>query len=66
MSKGVAIVIAGILFVGGMVVERYVGNSVKPTQLIPTMAYGYFEKDNVWNRMRVDEKGHVLCSKETQ
>lgn len=27
------------------------------------MAWGYDEAQNVWNRIRVDEKGHVLCSK---
>lgn len=29
-----------------------------------TASYGYYEKDNVWNRIRVDEHGHVLCHKE--
>lgn len=32
--------------------------------LKPMMAYGLVEKDQVWNRIRVDELGHVLCHKE--
>jgi hypothetical protein len=27
-------------------------------------AYGYDEKQNVWNRIRVDEKGHIYCTGE--
>lgn len=62
MSKEVAIVIAGALFVSGMLVDHYIG---KPASSLTTttMAYGYVEKDNVWNRIRVDEKGFVMCSK---
>jgi hypothetical protein len=29
-------------------------------------AYGYHEKEGVWNRIRVDEKGHVYCAGEKQ
>ena len=29
-----------------------------------TGAYGFDEKSNMWNRIRVDENGNVICYKE--
>lgn len=29
-----------------------------------SMAYGFQEDEEVWNRIRVDVKGNVICSKE--
>lgn len=57
--KKIAIALA--LFVSGMIVEYVIGKRVQ--ELTATMAYGYVEKDQVWNRIRVDEKGFVMCSK---
>lgn len=28
------------------------------------MAYGFNETNNVWNRIRVNDQGHVVCVKE--
>jgi len=33
-------------------------------QLSKAMAWGYEEKSNLWNRIRVDAHGFVFCSKE--
>lgn len=30
------------------------------------MAWGYSESNNVWNRIRVDEQGYVLCHKDVE
>ena len=58
---GVLILLVGVSFVLGMIIE----NIVYKNKVLPSaMAYGLYEKDQVWNRIRVDEQGHVLCHKE--
>lgn len=32
--------------------------------LYKSMAWGFEEKSQLWNRIRVDEKGYVLCHKD--
>jgi hypothetical protein len=43
----------------GWVVRGIVENQPKMV-----FSMGYDEKMNLWNRIRVDAEGHVLCSKE--
>jgi hypothetical protein len=33
-------------------------------KLSKAMAWGYEENSNLWNRIRVNEKGYVICAKE--
>lgn len=40
------------------------GSSELMGKAVPAMAWGYEEKNNVWNRIRVDEQGNVMCHKE--
>lgn len=47
------------VFIVGMVT----GKALDTRERI-AMSYGLYEKDNVWNRIRVDDKGHVICSME--
>ena len=61
MNIGFVIAVAGVTFVCGMAVDA-VFLSKKDIQ--PVSAYGLYEKDQVWNRIRVDEKGNVICHKE--
>ena len=46
-------------------VVRGIMESNQPLQKI-AMGYGYEEKSNVWNRIRVDEQGYVMCHKDGQ
>lgn len=32
------------------------------TIMSKSMAWGYDETDNMWNRIRVDKDGHVICN----
>lgn len=59
-SLGWAALIITLLF--GMLVGGYISNMTQAFK--PMMAYGLDEKDNAWNRIRVDSKGHVICGKE--
>ena len=52
-----AVMVLGIQM-GKLIAER------EANELNPVMAYGFLEKDQIWNRIRVDEQGHVLCHKE--
>ena len=45
----------------GWSVRGYVENT---NPLGKAMAWGYDEISNTWNRIRVDEKGYVMCHKE--
>lgn len=36
----------------------------KKVELNASMAWGYEEKSQLWNRIRVDENGLVICKKE--
>jgi hypothetical protein len=36
----------------------------KGVNLDKAMAWGYNDENNVWNRIRVDTKGYVMCHKE--
>lgn len=63
MTIKIGFVIAGLIgiFVLGMII----GEIVYKNKVLPSaMAYGLYEKDQVWNRIRVDEHGNVLCHKE--
>ena len=44
-------------------VSGFFGYLVKASSepLGKAMAWGYEEKSNVWNRIRVDEQGFVMC-----
>jgi len=58
--KIVIVVIASIIFgvIGGYIMRG-------PSEpLNKAMAWGFEEKSNVWNRIRVNESGFVICAKE--
>lgn len=40
------------------------GLTYKQPELKPVMAYGLEETGQYWNRIRVNDKGHVICAKE--
>ena len=56
----IAIFISGI-FIGKLMFGIY-DNEKTLTRM--TGAYGFDEKSNMWNRIRVDENGNVICHKE--
>lgn len=63
MTIRIVFVIAGI--VGTFSLGMIIGEILYKNKVLPSaMAYGLYEKDQVWNRIRVDENGHVLCHKE--
>lgn len=51
-----------VAFLIGTLVGTY-GHKIVGS-FMPMMAYGLDEKDNSWNRIRVNEKGQVLCVKD--
>ena len=59
MIKWVWIVLAVVLiFLAG-----YVGGSAAARARMPAaFAFGYNEAADNWNKIRVDEKGHVICA----
>lgn len=54
--------VIGCLLGGTYVLYRYDFKTLKPTKA--SACLGLNEKENVWNRIRVDEKGYVICSQE--
>ena len=60
------LIFVGVLtvFLVGYAVGATVNSIIKVGLERSAMSYGYYEKDNVWNRIRVDDSGRVLCTKE--
>ena len=58
------------VWLGGLIVYMFLVGYVvrgiveKQTLQLPVMAYGFQEDKQVWNRIRVNEQGRVLCAKE--
>ena len=54
------------VFIGKLVFGVYDTENTLTRMTLTRMtgAYGFDEKSNMWNRIRVDEQGHVLCHKE--
>lgn len=62
MGENKVIIISGIIvamFVGGLC-GFFMRGEVGRT----SFAYGFEEQKQVWNRIRVDEHGYVICHKE--
>jgi hypothetical protein len=57
------ILAVALMFVGyvGRAVQEQLGKSIIRER---AMSYGFNEVNNVWNRIRVNEQGYVLCVKE--
>lgn len=56
-TKGVLIVLTVcIIFTSGIII----GSRYSPVHT--AFALGYYEEKDVWNRIRVDEHGQVICT----
>lgn len=61
---------SNILMLGALIVLCVIigwtgrGLTYKTIEMKPAMAYGFEEQSQVWNRVRVNDKGQVVCAKE--
>ena len=58
-----------IMVICGILIAMFIGGLIgymmrEGSYYTHSMAWGYEEKSNVWNRIRVDEVGFVMCHKE--
>ena len=61
MTNAMIILLAAVCITIGWVGREL---TVKKYELSPAMAYGVDESTQLWNRIRVNEQGHVFCVKE--
>jgi len=58
-TKGYIVVLIICMGIAGMI-----GYALRDVPLYRAMAWGFEEKEQVWNRIRVDAQGYVMCHKE--
>lgn len=54
----------GMLIVLCVVVGWVARGVISDVNIGKAMAWGFDDKTQLWNRIRVDAEGHVICSKE--
>lgn len=65
LALALVFVVMFMFFVGVIVLETgMIMGKIPQLNLVSARSYGYFEKDDMWNRIRVDNEGKVICSKE--
>lgn len=67
MTRSITVIVLVISWIACLVI----GYAIKSVQVAldnriqeKAMAYGFNEASNVWNRIRVNDKGQVVCVKE--
>lgn len=60
-TRGWFVILVICVFFSGLIGYLMRGSS---EQLNKSMAWGFEEKKNVWNRIRVNESGFIICAKE--
>jgi hypothetical protein len=64
MSNGGVLMLSFIMFIIGMGAGDYISKRTQVKVPEGMLAFGYNEENNVWNRIRVDEFGKVICRKD--
>jgi hypothetical protein len=59
-NKSLLIILVLVCILVGWLVRGIVENS-KKLEMNKAMAWGFEEKSQLWNRIRVDEQGFVMC-----
>lgn len=57
-------VLVAVCIMIGWVYRGIVDSPVPDKKMYQGVAWGYEQENNVWNRIRVDPNGNVICHKE--